>query len=288
VWTGSELIVWGGYDGTGFRGDGAAYDPVTDTWRALPSLGAPEARSAHTAVWTGQRMIVHGGQGAFVGPAPNSIDRVFDDGASYDPIANTWTPIAPCSAGGVQARRNHLALWTGSRMVVWGGRDAFALTISTVDTGGVYDPALDTWTPTSTTRAPGRRWQHTAVWSGGDVLVWGGQEAFSTFLGDGGAYSPPSDAWSAVPLAGAPSARQGHVAVWTGQEMVVWGGATSGGETDTGAAFDPAAGTWRAASSAQAPAARSGHTAVWTGAYMLVWGGRAGSVLLASGGAYAP
>lgn len=39
AWTGSELLVWGGWSGTyeyefaeAFLGDGAAYDPVTDSW----------------------------------------------------------------------------------------------------------------------------------------------------------------------------------------------------------------------------------------------------------------
>ena len=35
LWTGDELIVWGGHDLAGDEYvDGAAYDPITDTWRA--------------------------------------------------------------------------------------------------------------------------------------------------------------------------------------------------------------------------------------------------------------
>ena len=32
VWTGKEMIVWGGYSGNTQYGDGAAYDPATRTW----------------------------------------------------------------------------------------------------------------------------------------------------------------------------------------------------------------------------------------------------------------
>ena len=34
VWTGSEMIVWGGWDG-GYEADGGRYDPVTDSWTPL-------------------------------------------------------------------------------------------------------------------------------------------------------------------------------------------------------------------------------------------------------------
>lgn len=48
VWNGRELFVWGGADfqGASLRGsflqDGAAYDPVTDRWRAVASLPGPK------------------------------------------------------------------------------------------------------------------------------------------------------------------------------------------------------------------------------------------------------
>ena len=34
VWTGGEMIVWGGYDGTNDFNSGYRYDPATDTWTA--------------------------------------------------------------------------------------------------------------------------------------------------------------------------------------------------------------------------------------------------------------
>ncbi len=57
-------------------------------------------------------------------------------------------------------------------MIVWGGwagdyPDYF-------DTGGRYDPATDTWTATATGGAPPARYDHTAVWTGTEMIVWGG------------------------------------------------------------------------------------------------------------------
>ena len=67
VWTGSKMIVWGGYNGVVPPSDGGVYDPVDDSWTATSATGAPTARTNHTAVWTGSKMIVWGGANVAVG-----------------------------------------------------------------------------------------------------------------------------------------------------------------------------------------------------------------------------
>ena len=62
VWTGSEMIVWGGYDGISLLNTGGRYNPSTDSWTATSTTNAPAARADHTAVWTGSEMIVWGGR----------------------------------------------------------------------------------------------------------------------------------------------------------------------------------------------------------------------------------
>src|SRR5205823_11329250 len=52
VWTGSEMIVWGGSGGVYFN-TGGRYNPATDSWTATTNANAPTARALHTAVWTG-------------------------------------------------------------------------------------------------------------------------------------------------------------------------------------------------------------------------------------------
>jgi len=59
--------------------------------------------------------------------------------------------------------------------------------------GARYDAATDTWTPITTTNAPKPRFLHTAVWTGREMLVWGGAYSSSPwgggyFLNDGGRY----------------------------------------------------------------------------------------------------
>src|SRR5439155_14515760 len=52
VWTGSEMIVWGGFDNTNVLNTGGRYNPTTDSWTATSTTSAPAGRYGHTAVWT--------------------------------------------------------------------------------------------------------------------------------------------------------------------------------------------------------------------------------------------
>jgi hypothetical protein len=90
--------------------------------------------------------------------------------------------------------------------------------ISTVPNGCVDD----TWTATSTTNAPSARGSHTAVWTGSEMIIWGGYDG-SSFLNTGGRYNPGTDSWTATSTTNAPAGRQEFAAVCTGSEMIVWG-----------------------------------------------------------------
>ncbi len=55
----------------------------------------------------------------------------------------------------------------------------------------------DTWTATSTTNAPTGRLGHTAVWTGSEMIVWGGGTNIA-FFNTGARYNPATDAWTAT------------------------------------------------------------------------------------------
>ena len=152
-------------------------------------------------------------------------------------------------------------------MIVWGGSEAATI----FNTGGRYNPSTDSWTATSTTNAPAGRNSHTAVWTGSEMIVWGGTD-------DTPASSTPAADTIPARIVGQPPAPPthpqpiGHTAVWTGSEMIVWGGylpyrlkhrreiQSQHGQLDSHqhhqCAFWPML-----------------HTAVWTGSEMIVWGG---------------
>ncbi|HKQ62081.1 MAG TPA: thrombospondin type 3 repeat-containing protein [Candidatus Polarisedimenticolaceae bacterium] len=280
VWTGSEMILWGG---TVLLSDvlnsGARYNPQTDTWSPT-STGAntPSARQHHTAIWTGTEMIVWGGYGSSPGATVNT-------GGRYNPTTDTWTPTS-IGAQVAHERSNHAAVWTGSEMIVWGGKTGN----SDLMTGGRYVPATDTWSFMRGT-GPDRRFFHTAVWTGSEMIVWGGTSSWSSFpVMTGGRYQPATDSWLPTSMgAGVPAARQGHTAAWTGTKMIVWGGSVLTGSTNTGARYDPTTNSWAPTSTGiDVPSPRTLHTTVWTGTRMIVWGGLASLGVTNTGALYDP
>jgi N-acetylneuraminic acid mutarotase len=268
VWTGTEMIVWGGRGDGGDPTSGGRYDPATDTWRLTSAYGAPELRLSHSAVWTGTEMIVWGGEGL----------TFFNSGGRYNPATDTWDPTSTTDAP--EGRILHAAVWTGTEMIVWGG-----LGSGFPFSGGRYNPLTDTWIPTSTDNAPEGSYSPTAVWTGREMIVWGGLSGDNHgFVNTGGRYDPAADTWTPISTDDAPESRMGHTAVWTGREMIVWGGIYPSGRLDSGGLYNPTMDTWSQTSMVNAPAARASHTAVWTGTQMIVWGGDDGDY----GGRYDP
>jgi hypothetical protein len=71
---------------------------------------------------------------------------------------------------------------------------------------------------------------YAAVWTGEEMIVWGGGDQRSGNLSTGGRYNPVGDVWVATANAGAPSSRGLATAVWTGEGMLIFGGSTGGAE----------------------------------------------------------
>lgn len=287
TWTGSHLIVWGGLDASTLYvlGDGAIYNPSTDSWSAISTTGAPTPRYSHAAIWTGSKLIIWGGWGGNSSAGTGNGTQIsagtdLNDGAMYDLTTNTWTAIS--STGAPTARSDFSAVWTGTKMIVWGG-DAS-------NDGGSFDPATNSWSAISTSNAPQARSSHTAVWTGSKMVIWGGAATSNgTLLATGGIYNPSTDTWTATSSINTPAGRDFHTAVWTGSKMVVWGGQVSAGDhsTTTGGVYDPSTDSWTSTTTANAPSSRTDHTAIWTGSEMVIWGGFA-SVSLNDGAMYNP
>lgn len=116
----------------------------------------------------------------------------------------------------------------------------------------------------------GPRAGHSTVWTGDEILLWGGGPQVGMGSAEGTAFEPSNREWTSMeeaPVEG----RWFHSAVWTGEEMIVWGGRQPGLYND-GAAYDPESDMWRVI--AESPLrARSNHIAMWTGEEMIVYGG---------------
>lgn len=312
VWTGTEMIVWGGKGATAKK-DGAAYDPAKNTWRMIAPAPATfsKGRTQHSAAWTGSKMIVWGG-----------LDNDFYyglNGAAYDPTTDTWTEI---KASPLSGRTDADAIWLGSELLIWGGSAA---------DGATYNPTTDTWTMLPAIPLSARAGAK-AVWNGSALVVWSGCPGGVVCSNDGATYDPTTKAWTK--MATPPTNMDGrfdYVAIASGPSVFFWGGyggtesgnlvkktgamwaPTTGWKSmslaDTvigpnggrqaplawvvggklyvfsglvesapyafggGGIYDPATDKWTALPTLDAPAARVRATVVWTGSEAIVWGG---------------
>lgn len=280
VWTGTEMIMWGGVFGSNGINKGGVYDPATNTWRPVSRENAPTPYlGGNTTIWAGDgvnKMIVYGG----------SFYPQGRDGGMYDPVTDQWTKIEisgdkskgiPVPPNVPKDRSSHSAVWTGKEMIVWGGH-CIAGCYRT--DGAAYNPLTDTWRPIRTPAFLDGRQNHTAIWTGKVMIIWGGTRG-TKLLRDGGLYDPETDEWTPITLEGAPAARIDYTTVWTGREMILWGGKY---HRASGTIYDPALNRWRPMStqglplnSKKQPLGREMHTAVWTGEEMIIWGGIASS-----------
>jgi hypothetical protein len=148
------------------------------------------------------------------------------DWSTVDP---GWTELAPPPYAASCAA----TAWTGRELFYWGG-DRSCQEGPVRNEGAAFDAVTGTWRPLATAPIDGRS-SAAAVWTGEELLVWGGWGG--NIRADGAAYRRATDEWRL--LSESPFARQiPTAAVWTGREMLVWGG-------PEGAAYDPAMDTWR-------------------------------------------
>jgi hypothetical protein len=110
-------------------------------------------------------------------------------GGKYNPNKDTWAATSTMNVP--SPRSGHTGVWTGNRMIVWGGYSG-----GDTSTGGRYDPSHDTWQPTSVTNVPHAREGHTAIWDGSQMIVWGGFVSPSSYPNSGGRYDPVADSWT--------------------------------------------------------------------------------------------
>jgi hypothetical protein len=292
VWTGSSLVVFGGYGSVDSDGtvaplaDGAIYTPSTNSWRKLP-VAPLSPRFNPELVWTGHDVLVIGGD-----PADESADGPgYAAGeAAYDPSSNRWRklPAMPSTAG---HDVRHLRAMATDRGIYVGQMWQHITTdgdTTTLDAGVdfvVYDAVHNTWSRYATSAAtlndqpPGLD----GVTVAGDGLLvlpgqgWHSDESMRPPAFDQHGYrlDLASSTWTAMPAG--PIDATDPLGVWTGSALLEYTGtigSSLGGGPTTGAGesaiWDPGTNTWTALPTA--PGAQFGDDAVWAGDRLLEWG----------------
>lgn len=246
VWTGTEMLLWGGEGPNGPTDDGAAYSPAADSWRMLPA-GPLSARNAPAAVWTGKEMLLWGGH-------VSGDARV--DGAAFDPAMGRWRSIAEAP---VRSAGRPVAVWTGSEMLVLAG-------VNSHD-AAAYDPAADAWRQLPD--LPGQLQAPTpaVAWTGSQiaaVLSYPGAGPATPGGAGSGVFvlAPRAETWTELPRLGAGQVRL----AWTGKSLLA---VTNG----VAAVLDEAAKQWTGVAEAPEDTMLGDPVTIWTGTEMLLWSG---------------
>ena len=261
LWTGTELLVLAGtntyvtgvldplVDGLLGRDDGsaplatspffdgAAFDPVRQSWRTVappPAQLASAGRNLGSGL--GSHWLWTGSEAALLTP---DMDAIY----LYDPADDRWrtVEINPSGLGVAQPGWSPTAVWADDQILLWGGFSrqpgaepvGFALTLE----GDVSELAA----------APvGNRTRHDAVWTGTEMVTWGGtlfaSDADIDQHHDALAYNPSTDTWRRIEGPnGSTTAFHSHL-MMTEDNIVIVGQVLGGGGRVR--MLDPTSGQW--------------------------------------------
>ncbi len=222
VWTGKEMIVWGGSEllpdgNVGLTNTGSRYNPVTNTWNTISTVGAPKPRHYDTiAVWTGKEMIIWGGtaKGDFL-----------TDGARYNPVTDLWTPLSLVNA---PTFTNHVkGEWNGDSLILWGQSDYDGgLTCNNI--GVQYDPSIDKWSslPISPLLNPtGKKCYELAGVTDTKMILWGGIDySINSYTSGIWSYDFQFGTWKELTQLNSPEPSYEYKSFVVNNSIVIYGG----------------------------------------------------------------
>jgi len=286
---GDKVFVWGGADWTQnvLLGDGAIWDPSADSWLSLPDSDGPAPRIRATALWTGNAVLLWGGQDGVTANAHQE-----GSGALYDPDSQLWRVMSTDNAP-AHAKAQAWA-WTGAALYVFGGRDDGGNNV--YNDLHTYSPIADTWIPIVGLTPPAVRSNAFATWTGTRFLIWGGQDVTGVGLMDGASFDPTTQTWSLLSPEAPPAGRALEMfhsgwSQWLGDDWLIAGGSDINGVQPDIVRYDPAAAPDKAWSGAVPWVPQYLHewgVGVWTGEEFIVWGGSDGSNPVVGGSRWMP
>jgi len=241
VWTGREMIVWGGVNRPAVlgsaapRSDGAAYDPSTGRWRMIAnSPSGVLGGGGPAAVWTGTRMVV------FVGNSPDGPAAA----GAYDPRSNTWRRLPK---GPLGVRESYASVWTGRELLIFGGHSG---DMPATPTAAALNPATGSWRRLKALDAiTDLGTVNGALWNGRDAFVSGvlyrppGRFSRPILLD----FNPRTNKLHEIDLANAPLNQRQRMQLdpvgRSGSDIVFWTGASSSSAPVV--RYNPTTGRWK-------------------------------------------
>jgi hypothetical protein len=152
IWTGSKMFALDLADDS--ERDGGLYDPLTDSWMPISMQGMPLG-GIFRPVWTGAEVLVY------------ATDE--EALARYDPVRDEWSRTAV--AGELCASA---IAWTEELVLAWRVQEGWSGSDGDIANRYRFDPATDELTPMTSDGEPSARSVADAVWTGSEMIVWGG------------------------------------------------------------------------------------------------------------------
>jgi hypothetical protein len=197
VWTGTELLIWDGDQGSGGSdpptGLGYAFDPALGNWRRLARSELCPMGDAR-GVWTGAEMVVWPGVAA---PAADECVTA----AGYDPATDSWRSLDALNSDFFRlVGKGTSVVWTGELLVA----PSLDIALDPIDGPTLALPPL----PRNADDAVFS--PRLAHWTGEEILVLGSDELFSWVPGDA--------QWTELPSP--PIADRARTSAWGGAELL--------------------------------------------------------------------
>lgn len=258
-----NTCVWGGFDGENYLKDGFCFDRKSKDIFRIEGENAPTERGEHSLVFSNEDLCIFGGK---------NLIGYLSDGSCYSFKNRFWKKF---SDSPLTARSKHTAVWTNKEICFWGGIgwDDNKKRKIIFNDGACYDPQINKWKPISKINAPTPRYDHSAIWTGKKMCIWGGWQGIIYELENtGSCYDPENDSWDKISLINSPTRRYAHSAVWTGTKMCIWGG-DNGNFLNDGACYDPEKRKWLKITTKNAPSKRYKHKTLMSNGKMYIFGG---------------
>ena len=269
IWTGSEMIIWGGFKpeswlitGDPFSNEGHRFNPTTFTWLPISQDVPLSPRYFANSIWNGEEMLIWGGN---IGTA------YFDDGARYDPLTDSWPLMNP--AGSPAADFSGFMAWMDDEMLVI-TYDGGGPTTQEALTGAMYNPDTDLWRPMNVAGAPTKFSDRIkGRWNGSELYVGG---FLNADFPHGGVFYPDLNQWFPLNRTANHEPKNWPATGMIGNELIVAGGQGyhSAAASTSGEIYNTETGVWRPMSEDNAFGTTNSYLSVWTGEDLILWGER--------------
>ncbi|QDZ20408.1 hypothetical protein A3770_04p29260 [Chloropicon primus] len=233
-----KKYIFGGEKNTYLFNDVWVFDFSVEEWKHVLPKGdtLPEARVSHSAVVSGNKMVIQGGR--------NKAAALLSDVWEFDLDQESWRLVANTTILG--RRMGHSASVVKDKMYVFGGlssqsqpagssKEIVVMRCSAHDMARCEDitfgcPEAPSTTKTIADVGLGPRYKHTATTKGGFIYLVGGSDPTSGKMESSGhvfSFEADSCEWEQVVINGDGFVGEEHSAVMGGEALYLFGGQTS-------------------------------------------------------------